>query len=136
MRYAENNQLGMIANAHLATADRSNVGAFDQKCYRLAALHSDAVDFPKTGIPAVMPRDLRVQEFPDYMEKPDKPMYMSRHIIGKLYRAVKGAAVVVIGAPASLQRQAAGALGDGAAIDDASAAASRQQPPLLRRRPP
>jgi RNA-dependent RNA polymerase len=35
----------------------------------LARLHSVAVDFPKTGAPAIMTKDLRPAMYPDFMEK-------------------------------------------------------------------
>ncbi|KAI8647751.1 RNA dependent RNA polymerase-domain-containing protein [Parasitella parasitica] len=43
VNYINNDNLGQIANAHLATADQSAVGARDGKCIRLAQLHSEAV---------------------------------------------------------------------------------------------
>ncbi|KAE9452333.1 hypothetical protein C3L33_15759, partial [Rhododendron williamsianum] len=61
-------------------------------CLRLAKLYSIAVDFPKTGVPAEIPRDLRVQDYPDFMEKPDKTFYKSECVIGKLFRAAKDVA--------------------------------------------
>jgi RNA-dependent RNA polymerase len=41
--YIANDNLGSIANSHLAQADMSDKGAIDGKCIRLAHLHSDAV---------------------------------------------------------------------------------------------
>lgn len=41
--------LGRIDNSHLALADQSPNFAFDWKCIKLAELHAEAVDFPKTG---------------------------------------------------------------------------------------
>lgn len=43
VNYIVSDNLGMIANAHLARADISEQGAADGKCIRLAQLHSDAV---------------------------------------------------------------------------------------------
>lgn len=43
VNYINNDNLGQIANAHLATADRSAKGALDGACLRLAQLHSLAV---------------------------------------------------------------------------------------------
>ena len=51
-----NDNLGMIANAHLVYADLSLAGAKCSECLQLAELHSMAVDFAKSGVPAVMPR--------------------------------------------------------------------------------
>lgn len=58
-------------------------------CIELAWLFSIAVDFPKTGVPAEIPPKLHVKEYPDFMEKPDKPTYESHNVIGKLFREVK-----------------------------------------------
>jgi RNA-dependent RNA polymerase len=58
-------------------------------CIELAKLFSIAVDFPKTGVPAMIPHNLHVKEYPDFMEKPDKPTYESYNVIGKLFREVK-----------------------------------------------
>uniref|UniRef100_A0ACD5V714 Uncharacterized protein n=1 Tax=Avena sativa TaxID=4498 RepID=A0ACD5V714_AVESA len=46
-----------------------------------------AVDFAKTGAPAEMPRSLRPREYPDFMERWEKPTYISNGVLGKLYRA-------------------------------------------------
>ena len=43
--------VGLVAVQHLMIADQSQVGVFDPKCYELAFLHSQAVDYPKNGIP-------------------------------------------------------------------------------------
>ncbi|KAL2927978.1 RNA-dependent RNA polymerase 1 [Bienertia sinuspersici] len=87
--YIINDSLGVIANAHTAFADREPMKAMSKPCIKLAELFSVAVDFPKTGIPAVRPPELFVEEYPDFMDKPDKPTYESRNIIGKLFREVK-----------------------------------------------
>ncbi|CAG8473389.1 2339_t:CDS:1 [Acaulospora colombiana] len=88
VNYILSDQLGQIANAHLAKADMAPNGAFHGQCIRLAQLHSEAVDFPKTGIPAEFPLGLRAERFPDFMEKVDKPTYESQKILGKLYRSI------------------------------------------------
>lgn len=87
--YIVNDSLGIIANAHTVFADTESEKALSDPCVRLAELFSIAVDFPKTGVPAEIPRELRVQTYPDFMEKPDKPTYKSECVIGKLFRAVK-----------------------------------------------
>ena len=51
-----NDNLGMIANAHLAWADKLEDGAKSPECIKLAELHSTAVDFCKSGVPAEFPR--------------------------------------------------------------------------------
>ena len=51
LSFMENDALGRIATLHQIIADRSSLGVLDEKCLLLADLHSDAVDFSKTGIP-------------------------------------------------------------------------------------
>ena len=48
--FMETDQLGRIAVAHRVSADQTIAGTLGPKCLQLAALHSDAVDFSKTGI--------------------------------------------------------------------------------------
>lgn len=88
VKYMNNDNLGMIANAHLATADDSEKGAMDGRCKYLAQLYSNAVDFLKSGEAAHMEKDLKVTRFPDFMNKEVKPMYRSRKVLGKLYRKI------------------------------------------------
>ncbi|CAA3002890.1 probable RNA-dependent RNA polymerase 1 [Olea europaea subsp. europaea] len=90
--YIVNDSLGIIANAHTVFADAEPSKALSEPCIELAKLFSIAVDFPKTGVPAVIPPHLRVKEYPDFMEKPDKTTYESKHVIGKLFRDVKNIA--------------------------------------------
>lgn len=86
--YMINDTLGAISTAHLIHADREPNKAFNEKCLQLATLHSMAVDFAKTGAPAEMPRILKPREFPNFMERVEKPMYISNGALGKLYRAI------------------------------------------------
>ncbi|KAJ1439035.1 RNA-dependent RNA polymerase, eukaryotic-type [Sesbania bispinosa] len=86
--YMINDTLGAISTAHLVHADREPDKARSRKCLELAQLHSMAVDFAKTGAPAEMPRALKPREFPDFMERWDKPMYISNGVLGKLYHAI------------------------------------------------
>lgn len=87
--YMVNDSLGVIANAHTAHADKESLKAMSEPCVELARKFSIAVDFPKTGVPAEIPSNLRAREYPDFMEKTDKPSYESRNVIGKLFREVK-----------------------------------------------
>ncbi|KAI3817148.1 hypothetical protein L1987_10937 [Smallanthus sonchifolius] len=87
--YIVNDSLGIIANAHTVFADREPRKAMATPCVELAKLFSIAVDFPKTGVPAEIPSNLRPKEYPDFMEKPDKTTYESQNVIGKLFREVK-----------------------------------------------
>ncbi|KAF2305651.1 hypothetical protein GH714_007247 [Hevea brasiliensis] len=87
--YILNDSLGIIANAHTVFADREPSKAMSDPCIELARKFSIAVDFPKTGIPAEIPPHLLVREYPDFMEKADKPTYQSQNVIGKLFREVR-----------------------------------------------
>ena len=53
----------------MAIADHSTFGALDPRCIRLAKLSRIAVDFPKTGIPAVMPTEIIPEAYPDCILK-------------------------------------------------------------------
>ena len=106
--YMKNDSLPRIAHAHLATADYMDDGVMNDKCrtsccyyhllliyeigLRLAALHSLAVDYVKTGVPAIMPADLRPRKWPHFMEKFRKPKeqtYTSEKVLGQLYDQVE-----------------------------------------------
>ncbi|PYH44920.1 RNA dependent RNA polymerase [Aspergillus saccharolyticus JOP 1030-1] len=90
--YMKHDCLPRIAHAHLAWADRMHSGVNDDKCIQLAHLHSDAVDYNKTGIPATMTRNLQPHMWPHFMEKKGKAadkIYHSRKILGQLYDAVE-----------------------------------------------
>ncbi|XP_058112219.1 RNA-dependent RNA polymerase 2 [Magnolia sinica] len=87
VNYMINDTLGIISTAHVVHADREPSKCRSTKCLQLASLHSMAVDFAKTGAPAEMPRMLKPKEYPDFLERGDRPMYTSPGILGKLYRA-------------------------------------------------
>ncbi|KAL2515792.1 RNA-dependent RNA polymerase 2 [Forsythia ovata] len=86
--YMVGDTLGAISTAHLVHADREPDKALSSKCLELASLQSMAVDFAKSGAPAEMPRSLKPREFPDFMERWEKPMYISQGALGKIYRAI------------------------------------------------
>ncbi|ROW10512.1 hypothetical protein VMCG_02136 [Cytospora schulzeri] len=81
VQYMKNDSLGAIATAHFAQAD--HVGVKHPKCIELAKLHSQAVDYIKSGTPAIMARHLRPQRWPHWMEK--EPKYHSTSVVGKIY---------------------------------------------------
>jgi len=87
--YLQNDYLGRIAHAHLAAADYLDQGIQSSQCLRLVNLHSVAVDYPKTGVPAEMPRDLERDRWPHFMEKKGRRTYTSRKVLGQLYDAVE-----------------------------------------------
>lgn len=93
VEYIRNDKLGVIANAHVVHADKKRNGIMSRECLQLAGLHSVAVDFAKTGVPARIPADLlprNVQDqYPDFMGKHPKISYISKRVLGKLYRAAR-----------------------------------------------
>ena len=52
INFMSNDQLGRISNNHLQLADQEPLGTLHPDCLKLADMHSTAVDFSKTGIPA------------------------------------------------------------------------------------
>lgn len=89
LQFISNDNLGIIANAHLALADQSPQKAWDERCLRLANMHSTAVDFAKTGVSNKIPPELKPSKYPDFMENKNKEMYESEKVIGVLYRQAK-----------------------------------------------
>ncbi len=90
--YMKNDRLPTIAHAHLALGDYMDLGVKDEKCLKLASLHSMAVDYVKTGQPAQMPSELKPRRWPHFMEKVHKPkeqIYISQKVLGKLYDQVE-----------------------------------------------
>lgn len=55
LNFMRNDSLGRIATLHKILADQEPEGTLAPVCKVIAGLHSDAVDFSKTGIPVSMP---------------------------------------------------------------------------------
>ncbi|KAL6216987.1 hypothetical protein ACLB2K_010205 [Fragaria x ananassa] len=91
VRNMANENLGAICNAHVVHADRSEDGAKDANCIKLAKLAAIAVDMPKTGKIVTMPPHLRPESYPDFMGKEGFNSYMSTKILGELYRQITDA---------------------------------------------
>ncbi|KAL8807393.1 MAG: hypothetical protein Q9182_000732 [Xanthomendoza sp. 2 TL-2023] len=90
--YMKNDNLPRIATAHLVFADLMDDGVKSTKCLRLAELHSTAVDYLKSGVPARMTRDLQPPRWPHFMEKKNRPrenIYKSEKVLGQLYDQVE-----------------------------------------------
>ncbi|KAL3502038.1 hypothetical protein ACH5RR_036487 [Cinchona calisaya] len=103
--YIVTDSLGIIANAHTVFADQEPMKAMSEPCLGLARLFSIAIDFPKTAVPAEIPSHLRVEEYPDFMEKPGKTTYESKHVIGKLFReGIKTEAEILSGGIMKMSR--------------------------------
>ncbi|KAF9458199.1 RNA-directed RNA polymerase 2 [Collybia nuda] len=96
MEYINSDVVGIIAINWLILADQSPRGIFDDNCIKLASLHSDAVDYPKSGQPVPLsgiPK-LLLRERPDWNAPetinpdPSKGYYLSKCAIGRLFRDI------------------------------------------------
>lgn len=87
--FMKNNCLPRIASAHMAWADSLDRGVHEQKCIKLAAMHSAAVDYSKTGCATKMTWNLEPKQWPHFMEKRARSSYHSTKILGRLYDAVE-----------------------------------------------
>lgn len=86
--YVSKNQLGIIANAHLAVSDL--LGMRHPQSIQLARYVAAETDAPKKGLTiGKINKKLLPETYPDYMQKMDKPMYRSSTVLGQLYRESK-----------------------------------------------
>ncbi|RDB29625.1 RNA-dependent RNA polymerase 1 [Hypsizygus marmoreus] len=95
MEYINSDIVGIIAINWLILADQSPEGIFNKACLTLAQLHSDAVDYPKSGNPVLLSAvpKLLFREKPDWNApetvNPDSAKYYdSKRAIGRLFRAI------------------------------------------------
>ncbi|OAA57426.1 RNA-dependent RNA polymerase [Niveomyces insectorum RCEF 264] len=66
--FMKTDHLGAIATRHMILADQLEDGTLDADCIAVAAMHSTAVDFSKTGIPADLRQLPRANKFrPDFL---------------------------------------------------------------------
>ncbi|KAI5122595.1 hypothetical protein M0805_004810 [Coniferiporia weirii] len=93
--YMNADNVGIIATNWLVIADQSEENIFDIDCLKLAQLHSDAVDYPKTGnaVPMNEIPKLKFTAKPDWSEpetsrQTEGKYYESKRAIGKLYRDI------------------------------------------------
>lgn len=86
--YVSKNQLGIIANAHLATADK--LGMDHLNTIALAKYVAAETDAPKKGFTVgIIDGKLLPDEYPDYMQKLEKPSYQSESVLGEMFRQAK-----------------------------------------------
>lgn len=88
VEYMKNDSLSTVALAHVAQSDWLPDGPKHETCIQLARLHSDAVDYVKTGRRVHIPDELRPQRWPHFMERQPSKSYHSRSVIGQLYDLV------------------------------------------------
>ncbi|KAI0704900.1 RdRP-domain-containing protein [Cytidiella melzeri] len=101
--YITSDTLGIIALTWLIIADQSTEGIFDADCKKLSALHSDAVDYPKSGQPVSLqglPRlKFRIQpdwHAPETITPDPSRYYQSPRAIGRLFRDIDLPAVSTV----------------------------------------
>uniref|UniRef100_A0A914GYY0 RNA-directed RNA polymerase n=1 Tax=Globodera rostochiensis TaxID=31243 RepID=A0A914GYY0_GLORO len=98
VKYLKNDSVGQISNSHLANSDLYGIDC--DVCTTIAKKHSQAVDFPKTGVPPAQltnqwnePVDLPPEKYertPDFMGKmANEPCYVSTRLNAQLYRRIK-----------------------------------------------
>lgn len=88
--YINKNNLGIIGDAHLAKSDEDPKGADGDIPRSIAIKFSRAVDAPKTGDAVELSPEETPEKFPHFMEKKNKPSYISNHILGIVYDKTKG----------------------------------------------
>ncbi|KAI5120647.1 hypothetical protein M0805_007984 [Coniferiporia weirii] len=94
--YMNADNIGIIATNWLIVADQSEEIIFDPDCLKLAQLHSNAVDYPKTGnaVPMTEIPKLKFTARPDWSEpetsrRSEVEYYKSKRAIGELYRNIE-----------------------------------------------
>jgi hypothetical protein len=88
--------VGIVAINWLIIADLSREGIFDENCITLANLHSNAVDYPKSGQPVPLEKipKVKTRRRPDWHApetidpNASSRFYQSRRAIGRLFRAI------------------------------------------------
>ncbi|KAK1223808.1 hypothetical protein PQX77_013332 [Marasmius sp. AFHP31] len=96
MEFINSDVIGLIATNWLIIADQSTRGIFDPDCLKLSDLHSDAVDYPKTGNPVSPQRipKLKYKAKPDWQApetlstEHNADFYKSERAIGRLFRRI------------------------------------------------
>ncbi|KAJ3556934.1 hypothetical protein NM688_g1751 [Phlebia brevispora] len=119
--YITSDTLGIIANTWLIIADQSTEGILDPACLMLSTLHSDAVDYPKSGQPVALDKipKLKFRLRPDWSAPETvtdtSKYYKSERAIGRLFRAIKLPAIETARRAQQAQRRH---LHDDASLED------------------
>ncbi|KAH9946766.1 RNA dependent RNA polymerase-domain-containing protein [Amylocystis lapponica] len=123
--YISSDTLGIIAITWLIIADQSDQGILDPDCLLLAQLHSDAVDYPKTGNPVPIERIPRLKfpakpdwNAPETLTREAKSFYESSRAIGRLFRAIDLPALEPAAQASRLQRRQMANAADFTGFDD------------------
>ncbi|KAI0649133.1 RdRP-domain-containing protein [Trametes meyenii] len=93
VEYMQSDVVGLAADVHIKIADQSKDGTFDEDCMKLAQLCSQAVDYPKNGVPVDRERmpTPRISINPDWKKTEDadprpSDYYESTRALGVLFR--------------------------------------------------
>ncbi|KAG8901071.1 hypothetical protein FRC00_009255 [Tulasnella sp. 408] len=94
IEYMTHDTLGLIGVNHLRLADQRPEGVLDKDCLRYAKLHSDAVDYPKTGKAVTidgMPKPSYIPDWycPESSDPKNGDYYESDRALGVLFRALQ-----------------------------------------------
>lgn len=85
-RFLMHNNIGRVANCHLVFSDLHPLGLLSDECANLATQYSLALDFQKTGYYEMLSTQYQFKIRPDFMANPSRRTYLSRRILGQLYR--------------------------------------------------
>ncbi|KAK2461790.1 hypothetical protein APHAL10511_006253 [Amanita phalloides] len=110
IEFINSDVVGIIAISWLIIADQSPSSIYDKRCLALAQLHSDAVDYPKSGQPIKVDRMFNAPRTrPDWMAPETHTQgsakfnsakyYESTTAIGRLFRDVKLPRLLAVGDP-------------------------------------
>lgn len=103
-KYIEHDVVGLISNAHLAWADWLQDGIKSNMCIKLAHKVARAVDFAKRGQPERLAASEKPAAYPDFMQKhSEKLTYLSRRVLGQLYRQLDGMVLDSVGPVGDVQ---------------------------------
>ena len=88
---ANGGQVGVLSRRHLALCAQNS--PTHPKALKLAGVISDALDFPKTGINSMTPKqfkELNVHDYPDFMQNATKKQFVCSKALGTLFRQMTG----------------------------------------------
>lgn len=88
--YIQNDNIGVLANAHLAWADNHVDGIFSKVCMNIARKYPLVLDFAKSGSTIRLGSAEKPKLYPDFMEKgTSRNSYKSNKALGMLYRVTR-----------------------------------------------
>ncbi|KAG8193633.1 hypothetical protein JTE90_002891 [Oedothorax gibbosus] len=88
--YIQNDNIGVLANAHLAWADYHVDGIFSKVCMSIAKKYPQVLDFAKSGFTCYLKAEEKPKFYPDFMEKgTSQNSYKSQNVLGMLFRVTK-----------------------------------------------